>query len=83
MAPRLLSILVLVLSWFILPALLCAEEIVSLVTRTAVTQSYLLANLPQNPRAIAGAGHACCLEDPATFDGHVLEFLLKPGLIKR
>jgi hypothetical protein len=53
MAPQLLSILVLVLSWLILPALLCAEEIVSLVTRPGVTQSYLLANLPPNPQAIA------------------------------
>lgn len=33
-------------------------------------------------RTIAGAGHACCLEDPATFDGHVLEFLRKHGFIQ-
>ncbi|MSP39922.1 MAG: alpha/beta fold hydrolase [Deltaproteobacteria bacterium] len=33
-------------------------------------------------RTIAGAGHACCLEDPATFDGHVLEFLRKHGFVK-
>jgi 3-oxoadipate enol-lactonase len=26
---------------------------------------------------IPGAGHACCLEDPATFDDHVLTFLSK------
>ena len=26
-------------------------------------------------RTIAGAGHACCLEDPATFDEHVMAFL--------
>jgi len=26
-------------------------------------------------RTIPGSGHACCLEDPATFDGHVLAFL--------
>lgn len=31
---------------------------------------------------IAGAGHACCLEDPATFDGHVLTFLRKHGFLK-
>lgn len=31
---------------------------------------------------IAGAGHACCLEDPATFDGHVLAFLRKHGFLK-
>jgi pimeloyl-ACP methyl ester carboxylesterase len=24
---------------------------------------------------IPGAGHACCLEDPATFDANVLAFL--------
>jgi len=34
-------------------------------------------------RTIAGAGHACCLEDPATFDGHVLEFLRKHGFVKK
>jgi len=34
-------------------------------------------------RTIPGAGHACCLEDPATFDGHVLEFLRKHGFAKR
>lgn len=28
-------------------------------------------------RMIAGAGHACCLEDPATFDENVLAFLKK------
>jgi pimeloyl-ACP methyl ester carboxylesterase len=33
-------------------------------------------------RTIAGAGHACCLEDPATFDRHVLEFLRKHGFIE-
>lgn len=31
---------------------------------------------------IPGAGHACCLEDPATFDGYVLEFLEKHGFLK-
>jgi pimeloyl-ACP methyl ester carboxylesterase len=31
-------------------------------------------------RTIAGAGHACCLEDPATFDEHVLSFLKKHEL---
>jgi pimeloyl-ACP methyl ester carboxylesterase len=31
---------------------------------------------------IAGAGHACCLEDPATFDGLVLAFLRKHGFLK-
>ena len=34
-------------------------------------------------RVIPGAGHACCLEDPATFDGHVLEFLTKHGFVRR
>ncbi|MGZ8445964.1 MAG: alpha/beta fold hydrolase [Candidatus Binatia bacterium] len=33
-------------------------------------------------RTIAGAGHACCLEDPATFDAHVLDFLKKHGFLK-
>jgi 3-oxoadipate enol-lactonase len=33
-------------------------------------------------RTIAGAGHACCLEDPATFDAHVLSFLKKHGMCK-
>jgi len=32
-------------------------------------------------RTIAGAGHACCLEDPATFDAHAMEFLHKHGFI--
>lgn len=31
---------------------------------------------------IPGAGHACCLEDPATFDGHMLEFLMKHGFMQ-
>ena len=31
---------------------------------------------------IPGAGHACCLEDPATFDDHVLSFLRKRGFLK-
>lgn len=31
---------------------------------------------------IAGAGHACCLEDPATFDELVLGFLRKHGFLK-
>ena len=30
---------------------------------------------------IPGTGHACCLEDPATFDGVVLEFLGKNSFI--
>ena len=33
-------------------------------------------------RTISGAGHACCLEDPATFDAHVLDFLKKHGFLK-
>jgi pimeloyl-ACP methyl ester carboxylesterase len=33
-------------------------------------------------RTIAGAGHACCLEDPATFDGHVFEFLKKHAFLR-
>ncbi|MGZ8467172.1 MAG: alpha/beta fold hydrolase [Candidatus Binatia bacterium] len=33
-------------------------------------------------RTISGAGHACCLEDPATFDAHVLNFLKKHGFLK-
>jgi len=33
-------------------------------------------------RTIAGAGHACCLEDPATFDEHVFAFLKKHGFLK-
>jgi len=32
-------------------------------------------------RTISGAGHACCLEDPATFDDHVLSFLKKNKFI--
>jgi len=31
---------------------------------------------------IPGAGHACCLEDPATFDDHVLSFVRKHGFLK-
>ncbi len=31
---------------------------------------------------IAGAGHACCLEDPAAFDEYVLRFLHKHGLFQ-
>jgi len=34
-------------------------------------------------RTIAGAGHACCLEDPATFDEHVLRFLQNHGFLNR
>ena len=30
---------------------------------------------------ISGAGHACCLEDPATFDEIVLSFLRKNGFV--
>jgi 3-oxoadipate enol-lactonase len=30
---------------------------------------------------IPGAGHACCLEDPATFDEIVLRFLRKNGFV--
>jgi pimeloyl-ACP methyl ester carboxylesterase len=33
-------------------------------------------------RTIPGAGHACCLEDPATFDAHVFEFLKKHGFFR-
>jgi pimeloyl-ACP methyl ester carboxylesterase len=34
-------------------------------------------------RTITGAGHACCLEDPAAFDGYVLEFLKKHDFLDR
>ena len=34
-------------------------------------------------RTIPGAGHACCLEDPATFDKNVLAFLEKYKFFKR
>jgi pimeloyl-ACP methyl ester carboxylesterase len=34
-------------------------------------------------RTIGGAGHACCLEDPATFDAHVLSFLTEHGFLRR
>ena len=34
-------------------------------------------------RTLAGAGHACCLEDPAVFDEHVLEFLKKHQFLDR
>jgi pimeloyl-ACP methyl ester carboxylesterase len=34
-------------------------------------------------RTIPGAGHACCLEDPATFDKNVLAFLEKHKFFKR
>jgi pimeloyl-ACP methyl ester carboxylesterase len=30
---------------------------------------------------ISGAGHACCLEDPAAFDGVLLDFLKKRKFI--
>jgi len=30
---------------------------------------------------IPGAGHACCLEDPATFDENVMRFLRKNGFV--
>src|SRR5262245_47017729 len=33
-------------------------------------------------RMILGAGHACCLEDPGTFDEHVFIFLRKHGFLK-
>ena len=33
-------------------------------------------------RLVPGAGHACCLEDPAVFDGHVLGFLRQHGFLK-
>ena len=32
-------------------------------------------------RVLPGAGHACCIEDPAGFDALVLEFLSKRGLL--
>lgn len=32
-------------------------------------------------RVIPGAGHACCIEDPATFDTYVLEFLRERQLL--
>ncbi len=31
---------------------------------------------------ITGAGHACCLEDPAAFDDIVLHFFKKHGFIQ-
>jgi len=34
-------------------------------------------------RTIPGAGHACCLEDPATFDGHVMDFLKQHGFLRQ
>lgn len=34
-------------------------------------------------RTISGAGHACCLEDPAAFDEHVLAFLKKHEFLDR
>ncbi len=33
-------------------------------------------------RLVPGAGHACCLEDPAVFDGHVLGFLREHGFLE-
>lgn len=33
-------------------------------------------------RTIPGAGHACCLEAPATFDEHVFAFLKKHGFLR-
>jgi len=33
-------------------------------------------------RVVPGTGHACCLEDPAVFDGHVLGFLKDHGFLK-
>ncbi len=30
---------------------------------------------------LKGSGHACCLEDPETFDAHVLKFLADKGLM--
>lgn len=30
---------------------------------------------------VPGAGHACCLEDPAAFDAHVIEFLRQHGYL--
>jgi pimeloyl-ACP methyl ester carboxylesterase len=32
-------------------------------------------------QVIAGAGHACCLEDPAAFDRIVMRFLEKNGFV--
>ncbi|MFQ5849503.1 MAG: alpha/beta fold hydrolase [Candidatus Binatia bacterium] len=34
-------------------------------------------------RVIPGTGHACCLEDPATFDEIVIEFLEKHGFMRQ
>jgi len=34
-------------------------------------------------RTIPGSGHACCLEDPATFDANVLAFLEKHDFLRR
>lgn len=33
-------------------------------------------------RVVPATGHACCLEDPATFDGHVSEFLKQHGFLQ-
>jgi pimeloyl-ACP methyl ester carboxylesterase len=32
-------------------------------------------------RVVPAAGHACCLEDPTTFDGYVKEFLEQHGYL--
>lgn len=34
-------------------------------------------------RILKGCGHACCLEDPETFDAHVLAFLRDEGLLTK
>ena len=51
--PGWFTVVVGIITGFMLAAPLAAEEIVSLATRAGVSQPYLLANLPQNPQAIA------------------------------
>ena len=34
-------------------------------------------------KVLAGTGHACCIEDPATFDGFVIEFLEQNALMPK
>ncbi len=34
-------------------------------------------------KILQGAGHACCIEDPGTFDAYVMEFLDDNGLLPR
>ena len=53
MMPRLFSALVWMVSCLIVAPTRAAEEIVTVATRPAVSQSYLLANVPADPQAIA------------------------------